>query len=64
MSDQTSRPPTWLERESVVPLAKVEQITSLNRDTLRRRYPNRIVQLSDKRQGMKLKDALAITEGK
>jgi hypothetical protein len=64
MNDQTNRPPTWLERESVVPLAKVEEITSLNRDTLKRRYPDRIVRLSDKRQGMKLKHALAIAEGK
>jgi hypothetical protein len=64
MNDQTNRAPTWLERESVVPLAKVEEITSLNRDTLKRRYPDRIVRLSDKRQGMKLKHALAIAEGK
>ena len=64
MNDHTNRPPTWLERESVVPLAKVEKITSLDRDTIKRRYPDRVVQLSDKRQGMKLKHALAITEGK
>jgi hypothetical protein len=41
MNDHTNRPPTWLERESVVPLAKVEKITSLDRDTIKRRYPDR-----------------------
>jgi hypothetical protein len=62
MNDHTNRPPTWLERESVVPLAKVEKITSLDRDTLKRKYPDRVVQLSDRRQGMKLKPASAIAE--
>ena len=64
MNDHTNRPPTWLELNSVVPLSKVEKITSLDRDTIKRRYGDRVVQLSDKRQGMKLKHALAIAEGK
>jgi hypothetical protein len=66
MSNQSysDRPPTWLELESIEPMWKVEKITSLDRDTVKRRYPARVVQLSDRRQGMKLKDALAIAEGK
>ena len=64
MNDHTDHPPTWLERESVRPMSEIEKITSLGRDTIKRRYPDRVVQLSDKRQGMKLKHALAITEGK
>jgi len=38
-------------------------MTSLDRDTLRREYPERIVELSRKRRGMKLKHILAITRG-
>jgi hypothetical protein len=64
VNDPTNRPPTWLELNSAVPLSKAEKITSLDRDTMKRKYPNRIRQLSDKRQGMLLKDALAIAEGK
>jgi hypothetical protein len=60
----SNRPPTWLELESIEPMREVEKITSLDRDTIKRRYPERVVQLSDKREGMKLKHALAITEGK
>jgi hypothetical protein len=66
MSKQSygDRPPTWLELESIEPMRKVEEITNLDRDTIKRRYSDRVVQLSDRRQGMKLKHALAITEGK
>jgi hypothetical protein len=67
MSDhtQTDRPPSWLELESVKPLhPDVEQITSLSADTIKRRHSNKIVHLSDRRVGMKLKDALAIAAGK
>jgi len=57
------REPTWLELESVKPMSVVEEITSLSRETLERRYPERVVSLSEKRRGMKLKHALAITRG-
>lgn len=59
------RPPTWLQLESVLPLAPdVEDVTSLSRDTLERRYPQFIVQLSPRRKGMKLRHALKIASGK
>ena len=64
MDDQTQTPPTWLELESVRRLPEVEQITSLSVDTLKRKYPDRIIRLSDRREGMKLRDALAIASGK
>ena len=63
MHDQTNRPPTWLELESVKPMKTAEEMTSLGRDTLVREYPERIVELSRKRRGMKLKHILAITRG-
>jgi hypothetical protein len=61
-----NRPPTWLELESVIPLVtdpgvtSVETITSLSAETIRRRYSQFVRQLSPKRQGMKLRDALSI----
>ena len=60
------RPPSWLELESVLPLeaesgvTSVERITTLSAETQRREYPEYIVQLSRRRQGMKLKHALRI----
>ena len=60
------RPPSWLELESVLPLeaesgvTSVETVTTLSADTQRREYPEFIIQLSPRRQGMKLKHALRI----
>ena len=66
MSDTTTtdHPPTWLELERVLPLTEAERLTGLSTDTLKRRYPELVVQLSPRRVGMKLKNALAITSGK
>jgi hypothetical protein len=67
VDDQTK--PTWLELESVIPLRSstkerdAERITSLSEDTLKRRFPDLIKQLSDRRRGIKLRDALAIANG-
>src|SRR5262249_16455253 len=65
MSDRNAadRPPTWLELESVKPIREPETITGLYRDTLKRRYPKLVRQLSDRRYGMQLKDCLAIAAG-
>jgi len=58
------RPPTWLELESIRPLKPdVTEITNLPPDTVKRRYPHLVVQLSARRIGMKLKHALAIAAG-
>lgn len=53
-----------LELESVKTLPKVSEITSLSVDTIERRYPKYVVQLSPRRKGMKLKHALEIAKGK
>jgi len=41
----------------------VEKITSLSGDNIRRNYPHLVVKLSPRRDGMKLKNALAIADG-
>jgi hypothetical protein len=69
MDDQT-KPPSWLDLESIIPLKTtrpgqrdVESITNLSEDTVKRRYPDRIKHLSERRLGMKLRHALAIANG-
>ena len=57
------RPPSWIELESVQRMKVVEKITSLSGDNLRRTYPDFVVKLSPRRDGMKLKHALAIANG-
>jgi hypothetical protein len=63
--DDAAKPaaPTWLELESVKSLAEQREITSLSGDTIKRRYPHLIVQLSPRREGIKLRHALAIANG-
>jgi hypothetical protein len=59
----TDRPPSWIELESVQPMPIAEEITSLSADTLRRRYSRYVVKLSPRRDGLKLRDCLAIASG-
>ena len=67
MDQQTQ--PTWLELESIIPLTSSteeltgESVTSLSADTLKRVHPSRIRKLSERRYGIKLRDALAIANG-
>ena len=57
------RPPSWLDLESIVKMKKASEITSLSEESLRRNYAEFVVKLSDRRDGMKLKHALAIANG-
>jgi hypothetical protein len=60
---KSDREPTWIELESVRPLSEVRARTSLSEDTLKREYPDYVVQLSPRRLGMKLRHVLAIPRG-
>jgi hypothetical protein len=40
-----------------------EKITNLSAETIKRRYPQYVRRLSARREGIKLRDALAIAEG-
>ena len=57
------RLPPWLDLESVQRMKIAAKITSLSPDSLRRVYPHYVVKLSERRDGMKLKHALAIANG-
>jgi hypothetical protein len=57
------RPPSWIELESVQKMKVVEKITSLSGDNIRRNYPHLVVRLSPRRDGLRLRDALAIAHG-
>ena len=57
---ESDRAPSFLELESVQRMPVVARITSLSPDTLKRRYPELVVRLSERRVGMKLRHALAI----
>jgi hypothetical protein len=52
--------PEELLLKRIVPLKQASELSSLSEDTLRRRYPEKIVKLSERRQGMRLGDALLL----
>ena len=63
IDDFGERPPSWIELESIKPMPVAAKITSLSPDTIRRKYPELVVKLSPRRDGIKLRDVLAIASG-
>lgn len=57
--------PTWTkyELESIKSLREIEELTSLDRDTLTNVYPEFLVRVSPKRWGMKFRNVLKIMDG-
>jgi hypothetical protein len=49
-----------LELLRVLPLRQAAEIAGISLDTLKRRYPEIVIQLSPRRVGVRLRDALAI----
>lgn len=49
-----------LELRRKIPLPQAAELTSLSEDTLRRRYPDKILKLSDRRSAMELGFVLSI----
>jgi hypothetical protein len=49
-----------VDLNSVVPLRRAAEISSLSEDTWRRRFPHLIIKLSERRSGVRLKHALFV----
>jgi hypothetical protein len=49
-----------IELERVVSLAEASRLSSLSQDNLKRNFSDKIVQLSERRQGMRVKHALML----
>jgi hypothetical protein len=49
-----------LEGMRIISLPEVARLNDLSVDTIRRRFPHLILKLSDKRVGMRLRDALSL----
>jgi hypothetical protein len=50
------------ELNRILPLEQAAEICSLSADTLRRRHPDKLIRLSPRRVGIRLRDALMLTE--
>jgi hypothetical protein len=58
----TSELLSGLEGERVTHLSEAARLNGVSIDTLRRQHSNKIVKMSDKRVGMRLKDALSLAQ--
>jgi hypothetical protein len=55
--------PAGLELERVCGMLEAEKLTSLSRESLKRHYGDKVLRLAPRREGMKLRDVLAIANG-
>jgi hypothetical protein len=49
------------ELDRFVPLAQVSELSTLSRDTIKRNHREKIIRLSPRRLGMRLRDALMLS---
>jgi hypothetical protein len=57
-----AEPLSWLELQRFVSLDEAARLSGMSRDTLQRRHPDKIKRISTRRLGMRLRDALMLTE--
>ena len=60
-SDLPNWPVEWLR---IVSLDEAERLSGVSGDTLRRRYPDKIVRISERRIGIRVGDALMLSSPK
>jgi hypothetical protein len=50
------------ELDRILPLEQAAEVSSLSADTIKRRYRDKLIRLSPRRLGMRLRDALMLSE--
>jgi hypothetical protein len=60
-NDDFKLPPAR-ELDRIVSLQQAQKISSLSPDTLKRNHPDKLVRLSPRRIGMRLRDALMLSK--
>lgn len=59
---QSAAEPSWLELHRIVSLQEASRLSGMSPDTLKRRYAAKIIQLSPRRLGMRVRDALRLED--
>jgi hypothetical protein len=67
MPEVTTTPPVlepanWIELQRIVDLKEASRLSGMSIDTLKRRHSNKILDLSPRRRGMRVRDALMLAE--
>jgi hypothetical protein len=53
--------PSWLELHRIVDLREAVRLSGMSLDTLKRRHADKIIELSPRRRGMRVCDALQLS---
>ena len=59
-TDDGFRLPPALELERIITLQEAEKVSSLSINSWKRRHPDKIIELSPRRLGVRLRDALML----
>jgi hypothetical protein len=59
-TDHTTTELTAIERERIVSINEAARLRGMHADTIKRNEPEKLVRLSPRRLGMRLKDALKL----
>jgi hypothetical protein len=64
MSDTTTSDDRlrWIELQRIAPLAEASRLSGLSIDSLKRHYRDKFIQLSERRFGMRVADALMLAD--
>jgi hypothetical protein len=54
-------PPNWVELQRIVDLKEVSRLSGLSVDSIKRHHSDKIIELSPRRRGMRLADALSLS---
>jgi hypothetical protein len=52
----------WMELQRIVSLPEASRLSGLSIDSLKRHYRNKFIQLSERRYGMRVADALMLAD--
>jgi predicted HTH domain antitoxin len=59
---RSSSGPNWIELQRIVSLSEAAQLSGISIDTIKRRHAEKIIQLSPRRLGMRVREALMLSE--
>jgi hypothetical protein len=52
--------PAELALERIITLGEAEDVSSMSQDTIKKNHPDKLIRLSERRLGMRLRDALML----
>jgi hypothetical protein len=55
-------PASWIELQRIVDLREASRLSGLSIDTIKRHHKDKIIKLSSRRRGLRLRDALMLGE--